>query len=191
MRGETKRATENVVAALVVGTLHLAIISQRFLTEQGKGGFTLMVGCTFVTAVLWAMLAMRSLAADGPVGPAIDDGLTAMAVTAWLIAFVPPRSQNFLNEGQVDDFAFAYLPVSLLAVGVMMATQAIWKKREEALVWLRLCAALFVCAIVLAGLLFWGVGGDGKEAVTLRALGVGMVAAIAAAVMWWRRSLYF
>jgi len=33
---------------------------------------------------------LRSLAADKPVGPELDDGLTSMAVTAWVLALVPP-----------------------------------------------------------------------------------------------------
>jgi len=141
MREETKRASESLVVALVVTVLHLAWLSGRFSTEQGAGGITLVFGCVFTTGILWAMLALRSLAADGKLEPELDDGLTAMAAVAWVMALVP-----------ADDFTRVYLPTSLLAVFVMLAAQALWKPREERFVWVRLLATAAVSAVVLAGL---------------------------------------
>lgn len=186
VREETKRAGESLMVGLVVGVLHLAWLSDRFTTEQGGGGVTLLVGCTFTTGVLWAMLMLRSLAADKPIGPEIDDGLTSMAVTAWVLALVPPRASNFLLEGGVDDFAKAYLPVSLLTVFVVLGAQALWPRREVRLVWLRLFSSLAVSCAALAGFVFFVSGGGDAGAVASRALGVGAVAAVAAAVQWWR-----
>jgi hypothetical protein len=185
-REETKRAAETLVVGLVAGVLHLAFLSDRFSTEQGAGGITLLTGCTFTTGVLWAMLMLRSLAADKPVGPEIDDGLTSMAVTAWLMALVPPRASNFALEGGVDDFSRAYLPVSLLVVFVMLGAQALWPKREERLVWLRLFSSLAVASALLAGFLVFVSGGVDAGPVATRALGVGAVAAVAAGVQWYR-----
>jgi hypothetical protein len=183
---ETKRAAESLGVALVVGLLHLAVLSQRFTTPQGGGGVTLLIGCTFTTGVLWAMLALRSLAADKPPGPELTDGLTSMAVTAWLLALVPPRASNFLLEGAVDDFAKAYLPVSLLVVFVVLGAQALWPKREERLVWLRFFSSLAVAGVLLAGFLVWVSGGEDAGAVAFRALAVAAAAAIAAGVQWKR-----
>ena len=58
-REETKRAAESLVVGLVVGVLHLAFVSDRFATEQGRGGLTFLFGCTFTTGILWAILALR------------------------------------------------------------------------------------------------------------------------------------
>jgi peptidoglycan/LPS O-acetylase OafA/YrhL len=185
-REETKRAAESLVVGLVAGALHLAVLSDRFTTEQGRGGLTLLVGCTFTTGVLWAMLMLRSLAADKPVGPELDDGLTSMAVTAWVLALVPPRASNFLLDGAVDDFSRAYLPVSLLVVFVMLGAQALWPRREERLVWLRLFSTLAVASALLAGFLVFVSGGADAGGVATRALGVGAVAAVAAGVQWYR-----
>ena len=185
-REETKRAAESLGVGLVAGVLHLAILSDRFSTEQGGGGVTLLVGCTFTTGVLWAMLMLRSLAADKPVGPEIDDGLAAMAVTAWLLALVPPRAANFVLEGAVDDFSKAYLPVSLAVVFVMLGAQALWPKREERLVWLRMFSSLAVSSALLAGFLVFVSGGADAGPVATRALGVGAVAAVGAGVQWYR-----
>jgi hypothetical protein len=104
-REETKRAAETLVVGLVTGVLHLAWVSERFATEQGRGGLTMLFGCTFTTGILWAMLALRSLAADKPLAPELDDGLVSMAATAWVMALVPPRASNFLLEGSLDDFS--------------------------------------------------------------------------------------
>lgn len=185
-REETKRAAESLGVGLVAGVLHLAWLSERFTTAQGGGGVTLLVGCTFTTGVLWAMLMLRSLAADKPIGPELDDGLTSMAVTAWVLALVPPRASNFLLDGAVDDFARAYLPVSLLTVFVVLGAQALWPKRAEALVWLRLFASLAVSSAALAGFLFFVSGGPDVGPSVARALGVAGVALAAAGVQWWR-----
>lgn len=186
VREETKRAAESLGVALVMGVLHLAWVSQRFSTEQGGGGVTLLIGCTFTTGVLWAMLALRSLAADKPVGPELDDGLTSMAVTAWLLALVPPRASNFIPEGAVDDFAKAYLPVCLLVVFFVLGAQALWPKREERLVWLRFFSSLGLAGFSLAGFLVFVSGGVDAGAVAQRAVAVGAVATVSAGVQWWR-----
>lgn len=186
VREETKRAAETLAVALVVGVLHLTWLSERFTTEQGRGGVTLLIGCTFTTGVLWAMLALRSLAADKPPAPELDDGLTSMAVTAWVLALVPPRAANFVAEPVVDDFARAYLPVCLSVVFVVLGAQALWPRREERFVWLRLFSSLGVSAAALAGFLVFVSGGPEADAVAVRALGVAAVAGVSAGVQWWR-----
>lgn len=183
---ETKRAAESLVVGLVLGVLHLAFVSDRFTTEQGSGGLTFLFGCTFTTGVLWAMLALRSLAADKPAAPELDDGLTSMAVMVWVLALVPARAGNFFPEGGVDDFSRAYLPVCLLVVFVMLAAQALWPKREERLVWLRFFSSLCVSFGLLAGFLFFVSGGPDAAAVAVRALGFGGAAGVAAGVQRWR-----
>lgn len=186
VRVETKRAAELLGAGLFLGTLHLVWLSDRFATEQGGGGLTLLIGCTFTTAVLWFILMLRSLAADKPFGPELDDGVTAMAATAWVMALVPPRAANFMPESGVDDFSKVYLPVSLLVVVVMLGVQALWPKREERLVWLRFLSAAAVGLFLLAGFLVFVSGGADAQPGAWRAVGFGAVTAVAAGVQWWR-----
>lgn len=186
VRAETKRAAELLGVGLVVGALHLAVLSDRFTTEQGSGGLTLLFGCTFTTAVLWFILMLRSLAADKPFGPEVDDGLTSMAVTAWVMALVPPRASNFVLQSPIDDFSHAYLPVSLAVVVVVLGAQALWPKREERLVWLRFFPSLAVGCWLLAGFLVFSSGGEDAGPLALRAVGFGGLGAIAAGVQWWR-----
>ncbi len=185
-REETKRAAEVLGVGLVVGVLHLAVLSDRFSSEQGRGGLTFLGGCTFITGILWAMLALRSLAADKPAGPEIDDGLVSMAVMAWVVALVPPRASNFLLEGPVDDFTRAYLPVSLAVVFVVLGAQALWPKREERLVWLRFFSSLAISFWLLAGFVVYVARGADAGVVGFRALSFGVLAAVMAAVQWWR-----
>ena len=186
VRAETKRAAELLGVGLFVGALHLVWLSDRFATEQGSGGLTLLFGCTFTTAVLWFILMLRSLAADKPFGPELDDGVTSMAVTAWVMALVPPRAANFVLQGPVDDFSRAYLPVSLLVVVVMLGAQALWPRREERLVWLRFFSSLALGCWLLAGFLVFVSGGQDAQPGAFRAVGFGVVAAAAAGVQWWR-----
>jgi len=186
VRVETKRAVELLGVGLFLGALHLAWLSGRFSTEQGSGGLTLLFGCTFTTGVLWFILMLRSLAADKPFGPELDDGLTSMAVTAWVMALVPPRAANFVLENPVDDFSRAYLPVSLLVVVAVLGAQALWPKREERLVWLRFSSALALGFWLLAGFLVFVSGGEDAQAGATRAVGFGVVAALAAGAQAWR-----
>jgi len=185
-REETKRAGEALGVGLVLGVLHLAVLSDRFSTVLGRGGLTFLGGCTFITGILWAMLALRSLAADKPAGPEIDDGLTSMAVMAWVVALVPPRASNFLLETPVDDFTRAYLPVSLSVVFVVLFAQALWPRREEKQVWLRFFSSLAVSLWLLAGFVLFIARGADAAAVAVRALGLGTLAALGAGVQWWR-----
>lgn len=186
-REEARRAGALQVSGLVFGFLHLAFSSGRLATEQGRGGVTLLVGCAFITLVLWAMLTLRSLAADKPLGPELVDGLTAGAVTAWVLAVVPPRAANFLEQDAADDFARAYLPVALLVVLVVLGAQALWPRRAPSLVGVRFFASLAVAFWLLAGLLVFVSGGEDARGHGLRALGAGGLAALAA-VAQWRRS---
>lgn len=174
------------MVALVVGTLHLAWLSERFTTEQGGGGLTLLLGCTFTTAVLWFILMLRSLAADKPFGPELDDGVNSMAVTAWVMALVPPRASNFVLQSPIDDFSHAYLPVSLLVVVAMLGAQALWPKREERLMWLRFFASSAVGFWLLAGFLVFSSSGDDAAPLAMRSVGLGLLAALMAGVQGWR-----
>ena len=186
VREETKRAAETLVVGLVVGLFHLTFISNRFATEQGSGGLTLLFGCTFTTGILWSMLALRSLAADKPVGPEIDDGIVSMAATAWVMALVPPRMSNFIPEGGTDDFAKAYLPVCLIAVFLVLGAQALWPTREVKFLWLRLLSSTALSFFLLAGFLVFVSGGDDAGSVALRSIAFGAITTIATGVQWWR-----
>lgn len=183
MRDETRRAVESLALALVVGVLHLAWLSGRFEHELGRGGVLMLVGCTFTTCVLWVMLSMRTLSADGAFAPELDDGLTAMASTAWLVALLPPRAENYLAENAVDDFAWVYLPVALLAVFSMLAVRAVWKARTVPMVLVRLVATSVPGFVAVAGLITFVAKGDGAGQVAVRALGLAGASAVLTAVL--------
>lgn len=176
-REETKRAGEALAVAIVVGVFHLIWLSDRFATEQGSGGITLLLGCTFTTALLWAMLALRTIANDGPPGPEVDDGLTCMAVTAWVMALVPPRASNFLQHDGTDDFTYVYVPLCLFTVFAMLAAQKIWPAREEKLVFVRLLASASVSFGVVAVCVLLS-GGDDAKSVAMRAGGLALASAV-------------
>ena len=181
-----KRATETLVVGLVIGVFHLIWVSNRFATEQGSGGLTMLFGCTFTTGILWVMLALRSLAADRPIEPEIDDGVVSMAVTAWVLALVPPRAANFLPEGGVDDFSRVYLPVCLIAVFLVLGAQVVWPKREVKFLWLRLFSSVAVSFFLLAGFWKFVSGGVDADEVAIRALGFGIVTTLVTGVQWYR-----
>lgn len=183
MRDETRRAAESLAASVLVGALHLLWLSGRFATEQGRGGLVLLVGTAFTTGVLWVMIAMRSLSSGNPFAPELDDGLTSMAVTGWVVALVPPRAENFLLENAVDDFAWVYLPVALLAVFATLGARLRWPARTVPLVLVRLVAATVPCLLALAGLVVFVAQGPGASAVAARALGLAGVAAVATVVL--------
>lgn len=187
MGAETKRAGEQLAVGVVVGVLHLAVVSERFTTPQGGGGVTLLLGCVFTTGLLWTMLALRTVAADGRVAPEIDDGLTSMAVTVWVMALLPPRASNFLDQGGTDDFAWVYVPVCLLAVFVVLAAQKLWPAREERWMWTRLFAGVSACAVAVSGCVFFISKGEGAEAVAVRGLVLGALAAAATVLSTRRR----
>lgn len=177
---ETKRAAELLGSGLLVGLVHLAFLSNRFSTEQGSGGVTLLFGCAFITVVLWAMLVLRSLAADKPLMPEVTDGLVSGAVTAWVMAVVPPRAANFLEANAADDFSRAYLPVSLVVVFIVLGAQALWPQREVRLVGVRFFASLAAAFFALAAALALVVGGPEVLPLAGRAGVAGLAAGVVA-----------
>ncbi|MFT3711584.1 MAG: hypothetical protein QM817_28440 [Archangium sp.] len=177
MRDETKRAGESLAVAVVVGVFHLGFLSGRFATEQGSGGVTLLLGCTFTTGLLWTMLALRTIANDGKPGPEIDDGLTCMAVTAWVMALVPPRASNFLAEHPTDDFTWVYVPLCLFTVFAMLAAQKLWPAREPKFIFVRLAASSAVSALVVAGCVLLA-GGETAMRASIQACVVAVVGAV-------------
>jgi hypothetical protein len=181
MRDETKRAGEALAVAVVVGALHLVWLSGRFATEQGSGGITLLLGCTFTTGLLWTMLALRTIANDGQPAPEIDDGLTCMAVTAWVMALVPPRASNFVAEHPTDDFTWVYVPLCLFTVFAMLAAQKLWPVREPKFIFVRLGVSAAVSALVVAGCVLAS-GGESALRTAIQAVVVSGVAAVAALV---------
>lgn len=183
MGEETKRAVESLVVGLVVAVLHLAVTSARFAHPQGRGGVTLMLGCVFVTGILWWMLALRTLANGGPVKPEVPDGWVAMSATAWVFALVPPRAGNFLDVPTVDDFAWVYVPVCLLSVFAVLGGQKLFTARTGKNVWRRLAFGLGCSLLATAGCLFFVSRGDGAGALAVRSLVVSAAAFIAAAAL--------
>lgn len=183
MGEETKRAVESLVVGIVVAVLHLAILSGRFATPQGSGGITLLLGCVFVTGILWWMLALRTLADGGSVAPEIPDGWVSMSATAWVFAVVPPRAENFFDVPTVDDFAWVYVPVCLLSVFAVLGAQKLFSARTELNVWRRLAFGIGCSLICTAVALFFVSKGDGAGALSVRAVALAVVAFVATAVL--------
>lgn len=182
MREETQRAVESLLVGLVVTVLHLAWVSGFFSSPQGRGGVTLLLGCVFVTGILWWMLALRTLADGGSVTPEVPDGWVSMSATAWVFAVLPPRAQNFLDVPTVDDFAWVYVPVSLLAVFAMLGAQKLFKARTVSALWKRLAFSTGASLACAAALLFFVARGDGAGPLALRGLVVGAVALVVSKV---------
>lgn len=183
MGEETKRAVESLVVGLVVAVLHLVVLSDRFATPQGRGGITYLVGCVFVTGILWWMLALRTLANGGSVKPEIADGWVSMSATAWAFVVVPPRADNFLDVPTVDDFAWVYVPMSLLCVFGVLGAQKLFPARTEKNVWKRLAFGVGCALLSTAALIYFVSRGDGAGALANRALVFAMVAFIASRVL--------
>jgi hypothetical protein len=178
VREETKLAVQALALGLFVGALRVG-------WAFGGEAVTLLLGCVFSTAVLWAMVALRALANDKPPGPELDDGLTCSASTAWLIAAVPFRASTFLPDGATDDFAYVYLPVSLAMVFAMLAVRARWPQREVWRVPQRGLATSGVGLLLLAVLGRFVAGGPGAERLALAGLVGGGFAGVAAATLEW------
>lgn len=154
LQPETQRGLELLAGGVVVAVARLAWLSHRFTTPQGSGGVTLLLGCVFVTALLWAMLALRDLAADRVSPSLLDDGVLSAAVTAWTIALIPPREANFWPEGGVDDFQRVYVPLSLLVVFIVLGAQRLVPTRTVRSLLIRgglsLALALLATGVLLA-----------------------------------------
>lgn len=183
MAEETKRAVESLAVGVVVAVLHVTILSNRFESPLGRGGVTMLLGCAFVTGILWWMLALRTLADGGSVKPEIPDGWVSMSATAWVFALVPPRAQNFFDVPTVDDFAWVYVPVCLLSVFAVLGAQKLFKERTELNVWKRFAFSLGCSLISTAAALFFVSKGDGAGALSIRALAFAAVAFVATAVL--------
>jgi hypothetical protein len=182
LRPETKTALWLLGAGLLAGMVHVVVRGHGITTDAGRGGYIDLGGSAFTAAVLWAMLTMRALAADGSVQHALDDGLTATAAAAWMVALAPPRLSNYLVEGATSDFAYAYLPASLVAVLLMNAAVALWPERTQLAVALRLAATTAPSLVVLGALLrLVGGGADAGDAAihaSAAAAGTAVVAAV-------------
>ncbi len=187
MRPETALGLRLLGAGVVVGVVHVAWRAGGPFTEAGRGGVFDLVACGFLGAVLWSMLAIRALAADGSVQDAIDDGLIATGVAVWVVALSPPRLSNYLPAGATSDFAYAYLPASLLGVLLVQAAVALWPGRNRTLV--RLLGPTALSLLVLGALLRVVGGGDDAGQAALRAwAAAGIVAAVTAVVAWRARA---
>ena len=183
LRPETRTALALLGVGLLVGLVHVAVRGHGLATDAGRGGFTDLAGCAFVAAVLWAMLTMRALAAEGSVQHALDDGLTATGAATWMVALAPPRLCNYLAEGATSDFAYAYLPASLAAVLLMTAAVALWPARTPLTVALRLFASTAPALVVLGALLWLVGGGADARAAAVRASAAAAGTAVVAAVL--------
>lgn len=183
MGEETKRAVESLAVGVVVAVLHVTILSNRFEHPLGRGAVTMLLGCVFVTGILWWMLALRTLADGGSVKPEIPDGWVSMSATAWVFALVPPRAENFLDVPTVDDFAWVYVPVCLLSVFAVLAAQKVFRARTELNVWKRLAFALGCSLVCTAVALFFVARGEGAGALAVRSLAFAAVAFVGAGVL--------
>lgn len=183
MRPETKTGVQLLAVGLFAGLLHVALRSGGLTTEAGRGGALELLGCAFIGAVLWAMLTIRSLAAEGSVAQALDDGLTATGVATWLVASAPPRLSNYLVDGATSDFAYAYLPASLVGVLLVNLAVALWPARTRLAMALRLFAATAPALGVLGLLLSLVAGGDDARDAALRAWGAAAASGVVAVAL--------
>ncbi|MEW6431464.1 MAG: hypothetical protein AB1730_08125 [Myxococcota bacterium] len=188
LRPETRTGLELLGLGLLLGAVHVSFRSHGAFTEAGRGGLVDLVGCAFIGAVLWAMLTIRALAAGGSVKDAVDDGLTASAVAAWMVTLAPPRLSNYLPTEAASDFAYAYLPASLVGVLLVNLAVVLWPARTRPAMGLRLAATTAATLVVLGVLLrVVGGGADAGEAALRAWLAAGVAAAVAAGLHVWAR----
>ncbi len=179
MRPQTQRAAEWLLAGLAVAAALVVWQGGGFGTGHARGGLTLLVGFTFATGFLRAMLTVRALADGAAPEDQVSDGLATMAATAWCFVLVSPRAGNFLPQPTVDDFTWVYLPVSVLAPFAMQAAQKLLAGTDTRAVRRRF---LFTAGCALgfaAGLLLAVSRGEGAGALALRAGVAGALALVA------------
>lgn len=184
MRPETALGLQLLGVGLVLGATHVGWRANGLFTDAGIGGFVDLFGCGFIGAVLWAMLTIRGLAADASAKDALDDGLTATGVAVWMVTLAPPRLSNYLQAGATSDFAYAYLPASLIGVLLVQAAVALWPARTRLAMALRLFATTVPALVVLGVLLRVVGGGDDVGDAAVRAWLAAGVAAVVAFVLW-------
>lgn len=184
MRPETALGLQLLGVGLVLGATHVGWRAHGLFTDAGIGGFVDLFGCGFIGAVLWAMLTIRSLAADGSTKDALDDGVTAAGVAVWMVTLAPPRLSNYLPAGATSDFAYAYLPASLIGVLLVQLAVALWPQRTRLMMALRLFATTVPALVVLGVLVRVVGGGDDAGDAALRAWGASAFAAAVAFALW-------
>jgi hypothetical protein len=172
-------------AGALLALLRISGRTQAFATP-GRAAVTDLLGCALAAGALWGVLSIRRLAAGRALADELEEGLAAVALAVGLLALVPPRAENYLPQGAVDDFALAYAPVSLLAYLVVAALRRWWPGRDAREVTLRHLAGLALLLPVLGGLVAHASGGPGAVHVLHRALLLAVLAGAALALGRWR-----
>ena len=132
---------------VVVACVRFAVRSELFANAEGAGGVVDLLGCLASAGSLYGVLAIRSLATNGPTPRELDDAVGSLAVTAWLVALLPPRSTDMFGAAVADEFPFVYLPASLLAVMLVRGASMAWPERTR--FWLTTRTAPMVGALCL------------------------------------------
>lgn len=183
LRAETKLVLWLIAAGIALGVVRVMLRSRGLATEQGPGGLAMFLGVAASSTALWCVLAMRTLAAGGPVAHAIDDGLCSVAVSVWLFALLPMRPSSYWSNGATDDFALAYLPAALIGVPLLLGARQVWAERTGKQLALRFAAVLAVVVALTGALVRFLVRGPGAADVSVRAWIISLVLVAVSAVL--------
>jgi hypothetical protein len=183
MRSTTRAASWLLFGGVLLAFVRIGWRTHGFATP-GAQALTDLVGCVMTAGALYGVVAMRTLAAGAGREQVLDDGVSALALGAWLLAVLPPRAENFREAQPADDFIFAYVPAVLLAVTVLLVLAEQGPKVTTP--WgLGLRHALFLAGVVplTGGLVVAVVHGDGAGEVLGRSLLVGAACLLTAGVL--------
>lgn len=184
----TLEATSWLLAAgLVIAALRIGWRSHLFSTPQGSGALTDLLGCLLSTFSMFSVLAVRGLAAGSVRSEELEDGVSALAAAGWAFAVAPPRLENYFAEGGLDDFIFAYVPMSL-AVGVLARVVSSLTRRRAPFDFVQRHALLTGLSVAILGASVAATGGfDSATFVQRAAAAVGVCALVWVALEAYRR----
>jgi len=158
--------------------------SHFFQTPQGTGAMTDLLGVLLTAFTMFAVLALRGLASGTSRAAELEDGVAALAGSAWAFALVPPRPENYLLAGAPDDFIYALVPMAL-ALGV--AVRALTRLPRTPYGQLQRVGVLGTLGLLIDGVAVWFIGGPGSHSFALRALLVGAALGVLSAASGLRR----
>jgi hypothetical protein len=165
-------------SALAVAFARALWRSHFLQTPQGTGAMTDLLGVLLTAFTMFAVLALRGLASGSSRAAELEDGVAALAGSAWAFALVPPRPENYLLAGAPDDFIYALVPMALV-IGVAVRGLARLPRTPRGQ--LQRVGLLSALGLLIDAVAVWAIGGAGSQSFVQRALlgtlGMGVLSA--------------
>jgi hypothetical protein len=182
----TETATVLLASGVLLALVRVVVRSHLFATPQGLGAMTDLLGVLLTTFTMFGVLAIQGLASGSSRAREVEDGLAALAASAWAFALAPPRPENYLLAGAPDDFIYAQVPMAL-AVGVAVRVFSALNRDRTPLALLQRHGLLTALALVILGLCVLVIGGPGSGPFAGRAIGFAVACAVLSAASRLRR----